>query len=188
MGKIGILYSSVDGHTKKICEQIAENLAQAGFLNTVMPIAAFSKAKFDIDVLIIGASIRYGVHRKEVFEFIEANKKWLPNIKNGFFSVNLVARKSDKNSPKTNPYFLKFIDKIDWEPNLVEVFAGKLDYKAYSFLDRIMIQLIMKLTHGPTSSKEAIDYTNWKKVTIFSEKIMKLASKATSPKPESQFS
>ncbi|WP_417886066.1 menaquinone-dependent protoporphyrinogen IX dehydrogenase [Zunongwangia sp.] len=176
MKKIGILYSSVDGHTKEICTVLSKKLAKSDKKITLIPISKFNKNITDFEVIVIGASIRYGKHRKEVFKFIEQHKAKFPKLKTAFFSVNLVARNSNKNSPETNPYLLKFLKKIDWKPDLLEVFAGKLDYKAYSFLDRIMIQLIMKLTHGPTSSKEAIDYTNWEKVARFSEKIMQLTS------------
>ncbi|WP_373941492.1 hypothetical protein OEG92_17950 [Polaribacter sejongensis] len=34
-----------------------------------------------------------------------------------------------------------------------------------------MIKLIMRLTDGPTKSKEPIEFTNWKKVNDFGIKI-----------------
>ena len=88
-------------------------------------------------------------------------------MKTAFFSVNLVARKSNKSTPSTNPYVIKFFKTIDWTPTIVEVFAGKLDYKKYSFFDRIMIQFIMWMTKGPTNTSEEIEYTNWNKVKEF---------------------
>ena len=63
---------------------------------------------------------------------------------------------------------IEFFKNIDWKPTLVEVFAGKLDYKKYPFFDRIMIQLIMWMTKGPTDSSTEIEYTNWEKVKDFS--------------------
>ena len=135
-------------------------------------VALFSIADFNEDItnydrLIIGASIRYGVHNKKIIDFINTNKKQLDSIKTAFFSVNLVARKSEKSTPDSNPYVIKFFKTIDWTPTIVEVFAGKLDYKKYPFFDRIMIQFIMWMTKGPTNTSTEIEYTNWDRVTAF---------------------
>jgi menaquinone-dependent protoporphyrinogen oxidase len=35
-----------------------------------------------------------------------------------------------------------------------------------------MIKLIMKMTGGPTHTKEAIEYTQWKRVDHFAENII----------------
>ena len=102
-----------------------------------------------------------------VLEFINKNKTVLDNTKNAFFSVNLVARKPERALPETNPYFIKFLNEIDWIPNKSAVFAGKLDYQKYSITDRLMIQLIMWMTKGPTNSKTKIEYTDWDKVNEF---------------------
>lgn len=166
--KIGIIYSSVDGQTKKISEKLLTNLKEEQIEAKIYSIENFNEDFSEFHTLIIGASIRYGTHNKQVLEFISKNKKHLNKIKTAFFSVNLVARKEGKNSVKTNPYLIKFLKKANWNPDFLEVFAGKLDYKSYSFfIDRIMIKLIMKLTGGPTKSDNPIEFTDWKKVNAF---------------------
>ena len=165
--KTGIIYSSVDGQTLKIC-----NILRDEFLRNDQNIELFSIEDFNEDVtnydkLIIGASIRYGVHNKKIMDFINTHKDQLDSIKTAFFSVNLVARKPEKSFADTNPYVIKFFKTIDWRPTVVEVFAGKLDYKKYPFFDRIMIQFIMWMTKGPTNSNAEIEYTNWDRVTVF---------------------
>lgn len=139
----------------------------------------FSIDEFDIDLseyhlVIIGASVRYGKHNNKIIRFIKDNKIELEAISTAFFSVNLVARKEEKSSPDTNPYFQKFLKFTNWEADLIEVFAGRLDYASYGFLDKWMIKLIMKLTKGPTTSDKPIEYTNWNKVDSFGNKIVKL--------------
>ena len=64
------------------------------------------------DKIIIGASIRYGNYRPSLFKFISENKKILESKKSAFFSVNIVARKPEKNSPATNPYMKKFLKNV----------------------------------------------------------------------------
>ena len=116
---------------------------------------------------IIGSSIRYGKHNPKIIEFINDHQAQLDNVDNAFFSVNLVARKHEKTTPETNPYFVKFLKTIKWQPKNSAVFAGTLDYQKYPFFDKIMIQPIMWMTKGPTNSKTKIEYTNWEKVTEF---------------------
>jgi menaquinone-dependent protoporphyrinogen oxidase len=165
--KTGIIYSSVDGQTLKICNKLREGLLQNNQNVELFSITAFNEDVTNYDKLIIGASIRYGVHNKEITDFINTHKKQLDSIKTAFFSVNLVARKPEKNTPDTNPYVIKFFKSIDWTPTIVEVFAGKLDYKKYPFFDRVMIQFIMWMTKGPTNTNTEIEYTNWDKVAAF---------------------
>jgi menaquinone-dependent protoporphyrinogen oxidase len=165
--KIGILYSTVDGQTLKICNVIKEVLVEKGNKVELFSIDNFDKKIADYDKFIIGSSIRYGKHNPKIIEFINNNKKELNKTKNAFFSVNLVARKPERATPETNPYFIKFLQNIDWIPNTSAVFAGKLDYQKYPFTDRLMIQLIMWMTKGPTNSKTNIEYTDWNKVKEF---------------------
>ena len=165
--KTGIIYSSVDGQTLKICNKLREGLLQNNQNVELLSITAFNEDVTNYDKLIIGASIRYGVHNKEITDFINTHKEQLDSIKTAFFSVNLVARKPEKNTPDTNPYVIKFFKSIDWTPTIVEVFAGKLDYKKYPFFDRVMIQFIMWMTKGPTNTNTEIEYTNWDKVAAF---------------------
>lgn len=165
--KTGIIYATVDGQTLKICNRLKDVLVQNNQKVELFSIDDFKGDITSYDKLIIGASIRYGVHNKKIIDFINTNKKQLDTIKTAFFSVNLVARKLEKSTPDLNPYVKKFFKNINWKPTIVEVFAGKLNYKKYPFFDRIMIQFIMWMTKGPTNTNTEIEYTNWDKVTAF---------------------
>ena len=172
--KIVIIYSTVDGQTLKICNKLKEQFEEQNQDVSLFSVDDFKGEISNYDKIIIGASIRYGVHNKSVIEFINKNKTELDTKKTVFFSVNLVARKPEKNTPDTNPYVIKFFKNIDWKPTVVEVFAGNLDYQKYPFFDRIMIQFIMWITKGPTDSKAKIEYTNWERVSAFGKKISKM--------------
>jgi menaquinone-dependent protoporphyrinogen oxidase len=167
-----IIYSSTDGQTKNICSRIGE------FLSDDIPskiISLGDATKDDIekyDRVIIGASIRYGKHRKELFEFIEINLDELTKKDNAFFSVNVVARKPEKNTPETNPYMQKFLLKTRWVPQKLAVFAGKIDYPKYNFFDKQMIRFIMWVTKGPTNIKNTYEFTDWNKVDSFAKELI----------------
>ena len=173
-GKMGILYATVDGHTLKISNKLKEQLLLNKQDIELFSIDEFNGKVSDYDKFIIGSSIRYGLHHKKIIEFIKTHKAELDEVKTAFFSVNLVARKPEKNKPDTNPYVIKFFKTIDWKPTIVEVFAGMLDYKRYKPFDRIMIQFIMWMTKGPTDRNTVIEYTNWDKVKEFGDALEKL--------------
>lgn len=174
MNNIGIVYSTTDGQTKKIAEFLLARLNKENLRVSLFNISDFSENILNFDVLVIGASIRYGKHSEQIMKFINDHQAELEKIHTAFFSVNLVARKSDKNQPDTNPYVIKFMDSLTWQPDLVDVFAGCLDYSKYGFFDRLMIKAIMKFTNGPTSTKEPIEYTDWERVSSFGEEVTKL--------------
>lgn len=169
-----LIYASVDGQTKKISNFLSEQLEQEGKKMVLYDVDEFDGKLENFDKIIIGSSIRYGVHHKSLIEFINVNKHILDLRKTAFFSVNLVARKPEKNQANTNPYVIKFFKEIAWRPTIVEVFAGKLDYKKYPFFDRIMIQFIMWITKGPTDKNTKIEYTDWDRVKAFGQKVNSL--------------
>ena len=162
-----ILYSSHDGQTKKIAEFLATLVK--GFVQ-VQPLQLGIDIS-DFDRVIIGASIRYGHFNKMLYQFIEKNVELLQERQNAFFGVNLTARKAGKDTPETNSYIQKFLARISWRPEYVAVFAGALLYPRYKWFDRIMIQLIMRLTGGETDPTKEIEYTDWSKVESFAEKL-----------------
>ncbi|MBO1924711.1 menaquinone-dependent protoporphyrinogen IX dehydrogenase [Thiomicrorhabdus sp. 6S3-12] len=175
MSEILIVYSTVDGHTKKICERLRKTLEHDD--NQVSTVSLEQAIQMDLepfDKLVLGASIRYGKYRPAVLHFIEQNLELLNRKASAFFSVNVVARKTEKNRPETNPYFKKLFKQTDWKPAKADVFAGRIDYPNYTFLDRQMIRLIMKLTHGPTDTAASFEFTDWDRVEHFGKAIDRL--------------
>lgn len=168
MANILILFSSTDGHTEKIGKRLKQVIEESSNQVTLLPVVDFRQVDLDsYDKIIIGASIRYGKHNPLVVDFINSHLQLLNNKSNAFFSVNIVARKQEKNRPETNPYMRKFLQHIAWRPKKLAVFAGKLDYPKYRFFDRLMIRLIMLMTKGPTDPSRVIDFTDWQKVDEF---------------------
>ncbi|OTA15020.1 Protoporphyrinogen oxidase [Xenorhabdus vietnamensis] len=171
-----LIYSTQDGQTKKIITRIAENLRRAGIeydlrnLSTVKQINLMSYQK-----VMIGASIRYGRFNSALHNFVICHQKQLKQMPTAFFGVNLTARKPEKRTPETNAYVRKFLTKSPWQPDLCGVFAGALFYPRYRWLDRIMIQFIMRMTGGETDTTKEIEYTDWEQVDCFSEAFLQIS-------------
>ena len=162
-----IIYSSTDGQTKKICETLKNNSINKSTYEVISLNEAFLVEIEKYEKIIIGASIRYGRHNPRVYKFIQNNKYILDKKKNAFFSVNVVARKPEKNTPDTNPYIRKFLKKSNWQPKKLGVFAGKIDYPKLGFINRSVIRLIMFITGGPTNTSNTYEFTDWKSVRKF---------------------
>ena len=172
MADILLLFSTTDGQTLRICQRLEHVLVAAGHRTTLVSLD--DDREIDLrpfDKIVIGASIRYGKHSRRVFEFIDRHLPLLESKANAFFSVNIVARKPEKNQPETNPYVRKFLRQTAWRPRQVAVFAGKLDYPRYRFLDRLMIRLIMLITQGPTNPAQVYEFTDWQKVVEFGSRL-----------------
>ena len=167
-----IVYSSIDGHTKKISIKIAEYLSDSNNVDLASLLEAKTLSLKNYQQIIIGASIRYGNYRKDLFEFIEKNLDDLNEKENAFFSVNVVARKSEKNTAESNPYVNKFLKTSKWKPKNLDVFAGVVDYPVYNFFDKFMIKLIMWITSGPTDTKARFEFTDWERVKGFAEDLI----------------
>ena len=161
------IYSSSNGQSLKICETLNEEKE-----SLILNIDRINSVNLDnFDQIIIGASVKYGDHNKKIYNFVKNNKILLKRKKTVFFSVNATARKSEKNTPNTNPYIIKFLKKTNWKPDHIGVFAGKIDFPNYNFLEKYIIKFIMWITNGPTDTTKTYEFTDWNAVKKFSREI-----------------
>jgi len=175
MAKILLLYSTTDGHTIEICKRIQGVIEQSGAEVALRDLKDEPDLGPDtFNKIVIGASIRYGKHQPLVQAFIKRNQAVLEAHPNAFFSVNVVARKPEKNTPETNPYLQKFLKKIDWQPQHLAVFAGRIDYPSLGVFDRNMIRFILWMGKGPTDPTGTFEFTDWDKVEEFGQMIARL--------------
>ncbi len=178
MKSVLVLYYSRGGHTARISRAVADHLITTGHQCDMMHINEAKAEGLDwskYDVVALGACVLYGSYHKSVFEFTAEHQAALSAKASSFFSVNVVARNPEKRIPENNKYLQKFIELSAWKPNDVKVIAGKVDYPAWRWYDRMMIQLIMKITNGPTDPKSVIDYTDWDDVKVYAEHLVSLA-------------
>lgn len=172
MSSICIVYATVDGQTRRICDSLKDVIESHGHQ---VDLVAIDKAQtLDLasyDKVVVGSSIRYGKHHPMLAGFVDARADVLGSKPSAFFSVNIVARKPEKNRAGTNPYVRSFLGQVRWRPQLVDVFAGRLDYPRYGRFDRLMIRLIMLITRGPTDPTTVTEFTDWARVGAFAERV-----------------
>ncbi|WP_318445671.1 menaquinone-dependent protoporphyrinogen IX dehydrogenase [Photobacterium leiognathi] len=169
MEKVLFLFSSCEGQTKKILNYIEQELGEQ-YRCEYMNIHDEPNVDFSAyDRVLVGASIRYGHFNKKLYAFINKYQAQLSQDNVAFFCVNLTARKEGKDTPEGSAYIKKFLIKSPWQPALIGVFAGALRYPRYNFFDRTMIKLIMKITGGETDTTKEVEYTDWQKVSEFTQ-------------------
>ncbi|MCL1142412.1 menaquinone-dependent protoporphyrinogen IX dehydrogenase [Shewanella gaetbuli] len=171
MANILLVYSSVHGQTRKICDYLQSKIEQTDNKVTIATLDEVSDLS-QFDKVFIGASIRHGKHRPALYEFIQRYQTELETKPSGFFSVSLVARKPNKNTPETNAYMQAFLEQSVWKPNILHTFAGNLDYQGYGPFDRNIIRFIMWITKGPTDPNTKVEYTDWQKVDALAQQII----------------
>jgi menaquinone-dependent protoporphyrinogen oxidase len=177
--RVLMLCSSTDGQTRRICERLRELLHAAGHAVTLAMIEqAQALTPLGYDLAVVGARIRYGHTDPRVIAFANRHADALNAMPSAFFSVNIVARKPQKNRPETNPYVQAFLRRVRWRPRLLDVFAGKLDYPRYGPLDRQIIRLIMWMTDGPTQPDAVVEFTDWQRVEDFGRALCTLREPA----------
>jgi menaquinone-dependent protoporphyrinogen oxidase len=170
-----LIYSTIDGHTRHICERMKFVMTALGQQVTLVPLEQAEALNLDtFERIVIGASIRYGKHRPQVAEFIQKHQPLLERRASALFSVNVVARKPEKNQPHTNPYMVKLLKQIGWKPQLAAVFGGRLNYPALGFVDKQMIRFIMYITKGPTDVTQVFEFTDWAQVEAFAHQVCAL--------------
>ena len=82
LANIVLIYSTVDGHTREICERLREVIERDSHQVTITELTDQSRIDIEsYDRVVIGASIRYGKHRPDVAAFIEQNQAALESRK-----------------------------------------------------------------------------------------------------------
>ena len=177
MKSVLVLYWSRRGHTARIARAICASIEAAGGRAAMMDVQEASHEGLDwatYDVVAVGAPVIYGTYDAPFLEFVKANQAALDGKANSFFNVSVVARTPEKATVAGNRYMQKFLELSPWKPKDLKVIAGKVDYPSWAWYEVIMIQMIMKFTHGPTDRRTVIDYTQWDDVAAYGRHLLTL--------------
>lgn len=177
MRSVLVLYCSLRGHTARVARRICESVTAAGGRAEMMEVKEAAHEGVDwnrYDVVVVGAPVIYGTYDAEFLRFVSDHKAQLDAKPNSFFNLSVVARTPAKATVEGNRYMQKFLRISAWKPKDRKVIAGKVDYPAWRWFDVVMIQMIMKMTHGPTDRRTVIDYTNWNDVEAYGRHVLEL--------------
>jgi menaquinone-dependent protoporphyrinogen oxidase len=175
-----LCYATRDGQARRIAERIADRLDACGIrvLPHDLAVAVPTAAELaESRLVVVVAAVRYGRHLPAAERFLAAFRDLLARAPLVFVSVNLTARKPDKDTPEGNRYLQKTLRRHRLQPALAAAVAGVLDYPRYGWFDRQIIRLIMKMTGGPTDPRSCTEFTEWPAVDAIAARIAELYSK-----------
>jgi menaquinone-dependent protoporphyrinogen oxidase len=118
---------------------------------------------------LLVAAVRYGDHLPAARTFLKEFAAMPERPPLALASINLTARKPNKQTAEESAYLKKAIKALGFAPAAARAFAGKIDYPRYAWGDRQIIRFIMWLTKGPTNGTEVIEYTDWDDVDAFAD-------------------
>jgi menaquinone-dependent protoporphyrinogen oxidase len=164
------------GQSEKIAVAMRRTLTEKGLPSDLAPLTA----RTSIDpsahtAVLLVTSVRYGHFDRNAYRLIERHRSWLETRPAQLVTVSLTARNPEKRDPQVHSYTRKLLAKSGW-PGRVAVVAGALEYPRYNLLDRLAIQLIMRITDGPTDPSVTIEYTDWDQVAETAESFAELVS------------
>ena len=176
---VAVYYATRDGQARRIAEHICRRLDGGGTVpHNLLPALPAPAALAHAPLIVLVAAVRYGKHLPEVERFLAAYRTLPASLPLALASVNLSARKPGKTTMSGNAYLRKTIARHRLTPALAVAFAGRLDYRRYSWRDRLIIRFIMLLTGGPTDPNTQVEYTSWSAVDDFADAIAALRRNA----------
>ena len=143
--RILVTYASRLGSTQEVALTIAQTLRDAGETVDVMPVQLV-KNLASYRMIILGSAIRYGRWLPDAAEFVATNRELLNRIPTAFFTVCMTLAEDTKENRRKAHSFLDPIRALV-TPIDEAWFAGKLDYRELTFMQRI-VGKIQKLPEG----------------------------------------
>ena len=173
-----ILFASKEGQTEKIAHFIAAAIRHHGHQATTQ-LGEHLPKDFDtdrFDAAIIGGSIHMGKFPGYLKSFVTEHREWLSQVPSAFFTVCMAIHSvNEKEQADARALGQNFIKKTNWQPNLMETFAGAVKYTQYGFITRKIMQHISKKEGGNTDTSQDHEYTDWDAVTDFTEQFLSKA-------------
>ena len=181
MARVLIAYSTVEGHTARIADEMREALQGAGHQPRLLHVRdADTAVPEDVDAVIVGGPIHVGHHRKELVAFAKHNRVRLGALPSGLFTVCLTAVvDTEETRAATAEYVQGFCESSGWTPRHTAVFAGRLAWTHYDFFTRLVMKLITHHQGGHDQDiKRDYDYTDYDAVRRFAAEVAESVERA----------
>ena len=144
--KILVVYGTTEGHTRKICERVEENLKAQGY-DTVVQNTSRWQENFQVetfDKLIIAGSVHEKKHQRDLEMFAIANREKMNAKPTLFLSVSLSAA-FPGGEAEAQGYINAFTDYTGWKPTRTLAVAGALRYDEYDyFMEQIVQHVVLE--------------------------------------------
>lgn len=157
-----IVYGTSEGHTRKICEHIAERLMAAGHSASVRDSArplADVKAD-DYEAVVVAGSVHQKQHQESLRLFVIAHREQLDAVPTLFISVSLSAA-FDLGREDAKGYLSGFLNQTGWSPGRSLIVAGALHFSKYDYFMQQIVEHVVMRGHDLGEKTSDYNFTDW---------------------------
>jgi menaquinone-dependent protoporphyrinogen oxidase len=172
--KVLIIYGSTEGQTRKIALYLKDEAEKEGHKVSVADATVDPPGPAGFDLVLIGASVHMHKYQSAVIHYVKTHLNILNKIRSGFFSVSMASATADAESLKElGEVTADFQKETSWVPSHIEQVAGALRYTQYDFFKKLIMRLIAKKHKGNTDTSSDHEYTDWYKLKVFLDTMLK---------------
>jgi menaquinone-dependent protoporphyrinogen oxidase len=173
-----IAYGTIEGHSRKIAEWIADHVRINGNKSQVIDTSAL-QGKIDVanyDAVMIVAPVHQRAHPEGVLDFIFAHRDSLNANPSAFISVSLSAA-FDAGQAEARSYVGRVLENTGWQPTATHLAAGALRYDEYDYFKEQIVRHVVLRGHSVEDVKGDHDFTNWKALGRFVGEFLRAAKR-----------
>ena len=164
-----VLYSTVEGHTRKIANNVAKTLEKMGhevFLTEASDPGFCDPATYDAAVLC--APIHIGRYPSDFVSYINDWKSSMREIPTALITVSLAIASEDADEQtEAISYPEALISSTGWLPDFQHNAAGALKFVEYNFFKRWIMRRIAQKEAGPIDTTRDHELTDWPELEKF---------------------
>jgi menaquinone-dependent protoporphyrinogen oxidase len=183
MCAVPIFYATTEGQTRAIAERMATMLHDRGITSEAIDVR--SAAMKDVDwarvrAAVVGASVHGGRHQQEIEQFIRVNRNQLAASPSVFISVSLRAASPKPADLDAALHVAESLAKeTDWQPRQIVCVAGRLAYRKYGFLMRLVMRHLARKGGLSTDTSRDHEYTDWTQIARLVDDLAMIAHQPT---------
>ncbi len=180
MAEIFILWSGVDGQTRRIVQVLEDAVKEAGHRLEVVnadapPTHAFFTKPDALVVVAWGEGGEYSPALRAALKRVNGNLAATPT---GFAAVSLMAAVPGREE-EAEDVAAAFLASVGWKPTIALSAAGALRYPEYEGRQRRAMKRLARRLGLPRDTSRVHDFTDWSRVRTFAAQLMALATART---------
>ncbi len=160
--RVLIAYATTEGQTRKVCQTIADQLADLGHQAELLDTARRRRDVHtaDFDAFIVAASVHQDRHQEEIEVFVTASLPALTAKPGMFLSVSLAAAFAEK-AADASRYISDFTDRTGWTPDHSLAVAGAVQSEEYDYFQQQILQHVVLKDRDELRPDEPQEFTDW---------------------------
>lgn len=181
MKNILVVYATREGTTQRVAQHLAATLHARGLRATVRDAREVDPAinLEPFDAFVLAASVHFGKHEKEAATFVKMHRDALAAKPCAFLSISgSEATAEDPRAPSAareqaradaRQAVTSFFHETGWQPSNVELVAGAMLCKQYSFFTRMLVKLVSRKKGVTIDTTQDQVFTDWLALDHFIE-------------------